>query len=126
MDWLVFISGLIALVVVIAHFTMGRKNVLKPMLDASFDDVPKKTMQGVFHNGSVFTVLSAAVLILVGVGVDFDLGTTLVVRFIALNYSLFAVWWIVIALQSGIPSPLTKIFQWIFFVLVAVFAWLGA
>ncbi len=126
MDWLVFISGLIALVLVIGHFTVGSKNVLKPMLDASFDDVPKKTMLGVFHNDSVFLALSAAALILVGFGVDFNLSTTLLVRFIALNFSLFAIWRIVIALQSGNPGALTKMFQWIFFVLIAIFAWLGA
>ncbi len=126
MNWLVLASGVFALFTVIGHFTMGNKSFLRPMMEASFDEVPKKVMQSVFHYVSVFLVLSAAALILVGLGVSFGGDASLLVRFIALNYALFAIAQIIIALTSGIPSALTKLFQWVFFVVIAVLAWLGA
>ncbi len=126
MNWLILVAGLVALFAVIGHFTMGAKSFLKPMMDASFDQVPKKVMHSVFHYSSVFLVLSAAVLILVGFGYSFNLDSTLLIRFIALNYSLFAIAQIIIALTSGIPRSLTKLFQWVFWIIIAVFAWLGA
>ena len=126
MNWLILASGLFALFTVIGHFTMGNKNFLRPMMEASFDEVPKKVMQSAFHYVSVFLVLSAVTLILVGIGVSFGVDASLLVRFIALNYALFAIAQIIIALTSGIPKPLTKLFQWTFFVVIAVLAWLGA
>ena len=126
MNWLVLISGLFALFAVFGHFTMGTKSFLKPMMDATFDEVPKKTMQSVFHYESVFQILSAAALILIGIGYSFNLDSTLLIRFIAINYLLFAVVQVIIALTSNIPSPLTKLFQWMFWVIIAVLAGIGA
>jgi hypothetical protein len=105
---------------------MGRKMFLKPMMDATFEEVPKKTMHSLFHYVSVFQVVSAVALILVGFGVSFNLDSTLLIRFIALNYSLFAVALLIIALTSHIPSPLTKLFQWVFWIIIAILAWIGA
>ena len=126
MNWLVLISGLFALFAVVGHLTMGSKSFLKPMMDATFDEVPKKVMHSVFHYISVFLVLSAAALILIGFGVSFNLDTTLLIRFIALNYLLYTVVQLIIALTSNIPNPLTKLFQWVFWVIIAVLAWIGA
>lgn len=126
MNWLVLISGLFSTFAVIGHFTMGSRSFLKPMMDATFDEVPKKVMHSVFHYVSVFLVLSAATLILVGFGVSFGLDTTLLTRFVALNYSLFAAVQLIIALTSNIRSPLTKLFQWVFWIVIAVLAWIGA
>jgi len=39
----IFISGLAAVSCTLDHFTVGRKQYLKPMLAASFDDVAKIT-----------------------------------------------------------------------------------
>ena len=126
MNWPVFISGIVAAFAVIGHFAMGNRMFLKPMMDASFDEVARKVMHTVFHYISVFMVLSTLGLILSGVGVDFGLDDTLLVRFIALNYSLFAVVQVLLALTSGISGALTKMFQWTFWVIIAVLAWLGA
>ena len=126
MNWLILISGIVALSATLGHFTMGRKSFLKPMLDATFDEVPKKVMLAVFHYVSVFQVLSAASLILIGFGFSFELNSTLLVWFIALNYSLFALTGIIIALTSGIQNGLFKMFQWVFWVIIAVLAWVGA
>lgn len=125
MNWFIFIAGVIAAMTVIGHFTVGRKEFLMPLLDSSIDDVPKKVLQCVFHYISAFLVISTLALLAVGVGVKFKSGFTLLVDFIAIHYATFAVIQLVIALRSKIPGPALKLFQWIFFSLTAVFAWLG-
>ena len=126
MNWLILIAGLVALFATIGHLTMGRKTFLKPMMDASFDEVPKKVMQSVFHYVSVFQILSAVALLFVAFGFSFNLDSTLLIRFVAFNYALFAITGIITALTSGIPNGLVKMFQWIFWVIIAVLAWIGA
>jgi len=105
---------------------MGTKMYLKPMLSASFDLVPKKVMHSVFHYVSVFLILSTLALLLLGFGVITDSQPSLLVRFIALNYALFAIWQIAIAATSEIPKGIFKLFQWTFFIIIAVLAWIGA
>jgi hypothetical protein len=48
------------------------------------------------------------------------------VQFIAVHFALFAVTQLIIAATSKIPNAVFKMFQWIIFVVIAVFAWLGA
>ncbi len=125
MNWFIFIAGIIAAMTVVGHFTVGRKDFLMPLLDSSIDDVPKKVLHCVFHYISAFLVISTLALLAVGVGVKFKSGYTLLVDFIAIHYATFAVIQLVIALRSKIPKPAFKLFQWIFFSLTAIFAWLG-
>ena len=63
MNYFIFISALISLVAIIGHFSMGRKEYLKPVLDSDIDIVPKKVMQSLFHYMSVFMVLSMIILL---------------------------------------------------------------
>jgi len=126
MNWLVLFSGVIAAAATIGHFTMGRSTFLAPMLSASFEEVPKKVMHTVFHYISVFQVLSAVALLMIGFDFSFDKDSTLLVWFIAMNYSLFALAGITIALTSNISNGLSKMFQWIFWIAIAVLAWIGA
>ena len=126
MNWMILISGLAAGFVNIGHFTVGSKDFLKPMLQADFDDVPKKVMHCVFHYISVYLVLSFIVLIALGLGFSFGTADALLVKFIAINYFFFAITQIVIAATSNIPNGVIKLFQWIFFIGVAIFAWIGA
>ena len=125
MNWLILIAGIVALAATVGHFTMGRKMFLKPMMDASFDQVSKKVMHSVFHYVSVFQILSAAALLAVGTGCGFFTGTTLLVWFIALNYSLFALVGIVIAFTSGVPNGIVKMFQWGIWAVIAALGWAG-
>ncbi len=125
MNWFILIAGVIAAMATVGHFTVGRRDFLKPLLDAPIDDVPKKVMHCVFHYISVFLVMSTLALFAVGIGVKFKAGYTLLVDFIAIHYASFAVIQVVIALRSKIPKPVFKLFQWIFFSLIAIFAWLG-
>jgi hypothetical protein len=110
MNWLVLISGLVAAFCTVGHFAIGSKQYLQPMLQASFDDVAKKVMHCVFHYVSVYLVLSTAFLIAVGFGYKFNIAVTQ----------------LIIAATSKIPNAVFKMFQWIIFVVIAVFAWLGA
>ena len=120
MDVLTFIGGLLAAFVVIGHFTMGIKSYLVPMLDADFDQIPKTVMQSVFHYVSVFLVLAAAALILAGTGVFSGENSELVVKFIGINFLLFAVVQIFYALRSKVERPLFKLFQWTLFLPIGV------
>ncbi len=126
MNWFFISAGLLCAFTTIGHFLMGTKMYLKPMLSASFDLVPKKVMHSVFHYVSVFLILSTLALLLLGFGVITDSQPSLLVRFIALNYALFAIWQIAIAATSEIPKGIFKLFQWTFFIIIAVLAWIGA
>ncbi len=126
MNWFVTVAGVFSAFTVIGHFTMGSKEYLKPMLAAEFDQVPKKVMHSVFHYVSAFLILATLALLAVGLGYLADGSPSLLVRFIALNYAFFAVWQIAIAATSGIERWVFKLFQWVFFVIIAALAWLGA
>ncbi|NIQ40302.1 MAG: hypothetical protein GTN81_17220 [Proteobacteria bacterium] len=125
MNWLLLISGLFGAITTIGHFTMGRKEYLIPMLEASFEEVPKKVMHCVFHYVSAYLILSTIVLLALGFGVTFSSDSSLLVWFIIIHYAVFAVTQIIIASTSRIEKVMFKMFQWIFFALIAVFAWLG-
>jgi hypothetical protein len=71
-------------------------------------------------------VLSFIVLVGIGLGFSFGAADTLLVKFIAFNYFFFAIAQIVVAAGSGIPKGVIKLFQWIFFTGIAIFAWIGA
>ena len=125
MNWYLCIAGVFAAFTTIGHFTVGSKSFLKPMLEASFDEVAKKVMHCVFHYMSAYLILSTLVLLFSGFGFGFGSDNAMLVKFIAVNYILFALWQIILALLSDIKNPLFKLFQWVFFTLIAVFAWLG-
>ena len=126
MNWPILISGLAAVFCTLGHFTVGRKQYLKPMLAASFDNLAKKVNHCVFHYISAFLVLSAVCLVLIGMGFTFNTDTSLLVKFISIHYAVFAVTQIIIAATSGIQNAVLKMFQWTIFVFIAVFAWIGA
>ena len=126
MNWLMFASGIAALATTIGHFLLGSRDYLSPVLDASLDTVPKKVMLSVFHYISVFLILSTMALFAIALGIVTDSQPSLIVRFVALNYLGFAIAQVTVALNSGIERAITKMFQWVFFSIVAVLAWLGA
>jgi len=105
---------------------MGVKQYLTPMLEAQIDQIPKQVMHSAFHCVSVFLLLSTAALLAIGVGAFDEEGTQMLVRFIGTNYALFAVGHIAIAVTSQIRNEMFKMFQWAFFILIAILAWIGA
>jgi hypothetical protein len=126
MNVYLIVAGIVALFTTVGHFTIGSKQFLQPMLASTFDPLTQKVMHCVFHYVSAFLILSTAAMLLIGFGVDLGAGTQLLVRFIALNYAGFAVWQIALASTSGIPNGVFKMFQWIFFALIAIFGWFGS
>ena len=122
MNVYIIIAGVIACATTAGHFMVGSKQFLQPMLAASFDPVAKKVMHCVFHYVSTFLILSAATLLLVGFNRWPGAGSVAVVNFIAANYALFAIWQLVLAITSDIPRGIFKLFQWVFFILIALFS----
>lgn len=95
------------------------------MLQASFDNVAKKVNHCVFHYISAFLVLSTIFLLLIGAGFKFNSDISILVKFISIHYAVFAVTQIIIAATSNVHNAIFKMFQWILFTFVAVFAWVG-
>lgn len=125
MNWQILTSGIFALLTTFGHFTVGKKQFLLPTLEATFDPVAQKVMHCVFHYVSTFLILSTIVLLAIGIGKVNLHESKLLVNFIATNYAIFAVWQICLAMASGIPKGIFKLFQWVFFVLIAFFAYYG-
>jgi len=61
-----------------------------------------------------------------GYGLNLRGDIALLIKFIAITYVAFAAVQIVIALTSEIQKGIFKMFQWMFWALIAIFAWLGA
>ncbi len=125
MNWFIMLAGLFAGFTVIGHFTMGSKLYLKPMLVSDMNEIPRKIMHCVFHYISVYLVLSCLVLLTAGFGIKSVTIPPVLLQFIALNYIGFALVQILIALTSKINNVIFKMFQWTFFVLIAVLTLLG-
>jgi hypothetical protein len=126
MNYFIFLSAIVSLASLIGHFTMGRKSYLLPVLDSEIDIVPKKVMQSLFHYMSVFMGLSTIILF-AGSHQSCPLYDYVhnMIRFIGIVYGFFALAQFIIGLSSGIPGGVFKLFQWIFWVLIALFAVLG-
>ena len=126
MNYFILISAILSLGAVIGHFTMGRKDYLKPVLASDIDIVPKKVMHSLFHYMSVFMVLSTIILFS-GSSQSCPLYDYVqnMIRFIAIVYAFFAVTQFTIALTSGISGGVFKLFQWVFWALISACAILG-
>ncbi len=126
MNYFIFVSAILSLAAVIGHFTMGRKDYLLPVLKSEIDIVPKKVMQSLFHYMSVFLVLSSIILF-AGSHPSCPLYDYVhnMIKFIGIVYAFFAIAQFLIALTSGIPGGVFKLFQWVFWALIAAFAILG-
>jgi hypothetical protein len=125
MNGLIIGAGVIAGMTTAGHFAVGSKQFLAPMLESQFEQVPKKVMHCVFHYVSAFLLFSTLALLLAGFEIDLGGGNTALVRFIGLNYLAFAIWQLAIATASGIPRGIFKLFQWVFFLAIAVLAFAG-
>jgi len=126
MNYFIFVSAIISLAAVIGHFTMCRRDHLKPVMDSDIDIVPKKVIQSIFHYMSVFMVLSTIILF-AGSHHSCPLYDYVqnMIRFIGIVYACFALTQFIIAVSSGIPGGIFKLFQWILWALIAAFVILG-
>ncbi|GIU07781.1 MULTISPECIES: hypothetical protein [unclassified Shewanella] len=125
MNIYLLIAGLLAALTAIGHFSYGRRHFLLPMKAADFDPVAKAVMHCVFHYVSVFLLLSSLILFCCAFEAISTMQSFGILLFIALNFGLFAIWQLYISFMSDIESPFKRLFQWVFFVLVAGFTLIG-
>jgi hypothetical protein len=126
MNYLILIAGILAALATIGHFAIGTKDFLNPVMESNTDIIPKKVMQSLFHYMSVFMIFTSIVLIAVAMGYDlFFENPTDVVKLIGFTYAGFAVVQFVIAITSSIKGGVFKLFQWVFWTLIALFSLFG-
>jgi hypothetical protein len=126
MNYLILTSGVLATSATIGHFTLGKKNYIKPVMASGIDEIPKKVMECLFHYMSVFLIFTTVILLSISMGYNliFNNGSD-VVKFIAFFYAGLAVVQFIIGLTSSIKGGVFKLFQWVFWALIAVFALIG-
>ena len=110
----------------IGHFAIGAKDFLKPVLNSDIDEIPRKVMQSLFHYMSVYMVLTSVILLGVSIGESLIFEhTDDVVKMIGLSYAGYAIIQFIIALTSSIKMGVIKLFQWVFWALIAAFSLMG-
>lgn len=126
MNYFILTAAILALMAVIGHLTIGRKEYLKPVLDSELDIIPKKIVQSLFHYMTVFMLFSTIILF-AGSSQSCPLYDYVnnMIRFIAITYGLFALIQLIIVATSNISGGLLKLFQWIFWALISTFTILG-
>ncbi len=122
MNYFILTAGVLAALATIGHFTMGSKTFLRPVMKSDLDLTVKKVMQSLFHYMSVYMVLTSLFLIAMSTGEcqQFE-NTPDVVKFIGFVYAGFAIVQFIIAATSKIKMGIFKLFQWIFWALIAFF-----
>ena len=122
----ILLAGIASLLTTMGHFTLGYKMYVKPMLDADFEPVAKRVMLSIYHYMSVFLILATLSLLYLGLvlkqGNRYNM---LFILFLGTNFALMAIAQLLVALFSKIPNGIWKIFQWLFFAVVAMFIFLG-
>ncbi|GIU51658.1 hypothetical protein TUM4438_42060 [Shewanella sairae] len=126
MNIYLLIAGLLSLITCAGHLTYGRKHFLLPMQQAAFDPAAKAVMHCVFHYVSVFLLLSSLVLLACGFAAIARMQSFGMLIFIALNFGLFAIWQLYIGFMSEANVTFRRLFQWLFFAMVAAFTLAGA
>jgi len=122
MNYFFFAAGIISLSACVGHFTMGYKQFLKPVLNSNIDEIPKRVMLSLFHYMSVFMAISTILLLSFGLGINcMSCNIKDAVLIIAILYSCYTIVSFTIALRVGV----FKMFQWIFWLIIAVLSFLG-
>ena len=127
MNYYLLSAGIVSLFAVIGHFSIGSKEFLRPVLDSGIEEIPKKVMQSIFHYMSVYMVLTTVILFSFSFGNGLIFKSTVdVVIVIAVIYGCFAIVQFIIALNSGVKNGVLKLFQWVFWALIASLSFVGA
>jgi len=122
MNYFLLSSGIISLLGCAGHFTLGYNDYIRPVLQSDIDLIPKKIVLCIYHYMSVIMVLTTALLFCFAFNQNLVFTNTAdVVKVIVISYAGFAVAGLLISLNVGI----FKLFQWIFWLLIAVFSYLG-
>ncbi len=126
MDYLLLTAGIVALGATIGHFTMGSKDFLQPILNSNADEIPKKVMHSLFHYMSLFMVLTTVILLAFSMGNSLMFSNTdVIVKVIGFFYLGIAIIQFIIAATSKLNKGIFKLFQWVFWILIATFSLLS-
>lgn len=122
MNYFLLAAGIISAFAVVGHFAIGYKDFMKPVLDSKVERIPVKVMHSLFHYMSVFMAISTVILLAFAFGVDLGFQSMRDVKLlIGVIYAGFALSQFLIAANSKIKGGLFKMFQWIFWLLIALF-----
>ena len=126
MNYYFLTAGIISMFAVIGHFTIGRTDFLEPVLNSDIDEIPKKVMHSIFHYLSVYMILTTILLLLFAIDSHalFENHSDVAIL-IAISYVGFAVTQIIVAVTSSIKGGIFRLFQWIFWMLIAVLSLAG-
>jgi hypothetical protein len=116
-------AGAIAAFTAGLHLIAGHRAPLCVMLQASFEEVSKRTMHAVWHIVTVALFLSAIVLLAAGLWparVSAQLPA-----FVGAHYALYTLVFLVIALAAPLERGLWKLPQWTLFVPIAALSFAG-
>ena len=126
MNYYIFTAGIISSLATIGHFVIGAKDFLRPVLNSEIDDIPKSVMLSLFHYMSGFMILTSVILLSISMGENLIFqNTNDVAILIGLCYAFFAIIQFTIAISSSIKLAAVKLFQWIFWTLIAIFILMG-
>jgi len=125
MNTIILISAIICLFCAMGHLVMGIKMFLKPMLNAKFDEVPKRVMYGVFHYITVNFILSTIVLFAAAVKTEWFEKLESLVLFIGVQFILYCIVLLILGVTSGIKGWPAKMFQWLIFLVIGITSLLG-
>lgn len=117
-------AGGLAVAILGGHLFLGAKMFYHPMLAADFDPYAKRIMTFVWHFSTVSLVLNALALLGAGMGYGGD-GARWLAGFAMAHYLILGLLHLFLGATSGLPRAVTQLFQWIFFLIVAVVAGFG-
>ena len=127
MNWGFIASGLLAALGLLVHVALGNKDTLAPTLQASYDQVAKRTMHGAWHAMTVTLLWSSGLLLAAGLGLlQSESEAALVARAVAVLYLAYSVVFVWVAVISRLPKALIKLPQWMFFIPIAALALWGS
>ncbi|MEH0154386.1 hypothetical protein V6R21_09595 [Limibacter armeniacum] len=123
MNTYVLIAGIVASLAFLGHLVIGVRSFLGPIIYSGTREIPKRVMHSLFHYMTVYQLLTAVILLLFATGkkiVYLDVVNEGVVQFIGVSYAMFALaQWYVIR-QTSVKKASRKLFQWIFWFVIAV------
>ena len=115
MNALLLAAGVLAGLLAIGHATGGHKFVFRPMTDAEFDPLARRTMVFVWHLSTLILFMTAAGLVYAAITPG---GRDLVLYLVAQSAGLSLIH-LATAATSGIDGWAKKMPQWVVFAVIA-------
>lgn len=126
MNYFTLAAGIVSLIAVFGHFTMGSKLYLKPVKNSDIDEIPIRVMESLFHYMSVFMIITTFCLLISAFNIDFLFNNINdVVLLIGILYGAYAIAQFIIALLSSVKMGVTKMFQWVFWLIISILSIIG-